>query len=382
MSQVPNRWFRTTLGEVLTLQRGFDITRSEQRPGSIPVVSSSGVISYHNEAASKGPGVVIGRKGTLGKVFYLEGDYWPHDTTLWVKDFKGNFPRFVYYFLKTINFLHLDVGSANPTLNRNHVHPLTVVWPPFEMQESIAHFLRVLDDKIAVNERIGSRSVELLQATWREIANRATEKVKFVDIASVDKGLSYKGAGLGSGAPLVNLANFSTDGRFDATKLKYYSGESKDRHWLQRGDVVVANTDLTQRREILGQPAIVNIDAARALFTHHVFAVRPHEGCEVDMLWLYCALRDPAFRERATSYAAGTTVAALSKDPILTYELPFPMRGERERWTTFGQRMLDMVSLRMRESVILAELRDTLLPKLMSGELRIKDAERAVEEAV
>ncbi len=95
-------FFDTSIGEQLILQRGFDITKKQQKPGDIPVVSSGGILSYHNEAKVKGPGVVLGRKGTLGTVFFIEEDYWPHDTSLWVKDFKDNNPRFVYYFFKSI----------------------------------------------------------------------------------------------------------------------------------------------------------------------------------------------------------------------------------------------------------------------------------------
>ena len=101
------------LGDVFTLQRGFDITKKEQSEGIYPIVSSSGVNSYHNKYKVKGPGVVIGRKGTLGTAFYLEGNYWPHDTSLCIKDFKGNNPKFIYYFLKALSLEKLDTGSAN-----------------------------------------------------------------------------------------------------------------------------------------------------------------------------------------------------------------------------------------------------------------------------
>jgi len=91
-----NEWISTTIGEQVTLQRGFDITKAEQRAGSVPVISSGGLTSYHDTAAASGPGVVLGRKGVVGSVYYVAPDYWPHDTTLWVKDFHGNAPRFVY----------------------------------------------------------------------------------------------------------------------------------------------------------------------------------------------------------------------------------------------------------------------------------------------
>jgi len=130
-------WIETTIGDQATLQRGIDITKAEQRDGNVPVVSSGGISSYHDTAAVEGPGVILGRKGVVGSVFYVEVDYWPHDTSLWVKDFHGNHPRFVYYFFKSVaaQIARMDVGSANPTLNRNHVHPIRVSWPLFAREE-------------------------------------------------------------------------------------------------------------------------------------------------------------------------------------------------------------------------------------------------------
>src|SRR5215210_7386210 len=150
-----SEWLDTTIGEQATLQRGIDITKTEQRNGEVPVVSSGGIASYHDVAQAQGPGVVSGRKGVVGSVYYVKSDYWPHDTTLWVKDFHGNEPRFVYYFFKqmALRIAGMDVGSANPTLNRNHVHPIEVSWPPLAEQRAIAHLLGTLDDKIELNRR-------------------------------------------------------------------------------------------------------------------------------------------------------------------------------------------------------------------------------------
>src|SRR3984893_12486934 len=124
-------WIDTTIGDQVVLQRGIDITRAAQRVGVITVISSGDVSSYHDTPGASGPGVVLGRKGVVGSVYYVSSDYWPHDTTLWVKDFHGNDPRFVYYFFKWMapRIATMDVGSANPTLNRNHVHPIEILWP-------------------------------------------------------------------------------------------------------------------------------------------------------------------------------------------------------------------------------------------------------------
>ena len=141
-------WQTIPLGEVLTFQRGFDITKEEQREGPYPVISSSGTKSTHAEFKVRGPGVIIGRKGSLGTVFYSDRDYWPHDTTLWIKDFHGNVPRFAYYFLQTMGFERLDAGASNPSLNRNHIHTIPVRWPPVPVQRRIAGILSAYDGLI------------------------------------------------------------------------------------------------------------------------------------------------------------------------------------------------------------------------------------------
>lgn len=154
-------WQKSTIGDQLTLQRGFDITKAQQRPGRVPVVSSSGHKSSHDTAKVTSPGVVLGRKGQVGTIFFLKEDFWPHDTTLWVKDFKGNDRRFVYFFFRSMRrvLIALDHGTANPTLNRNHVHPIRVAWPPLPEQRAIARILGALDDKIELNREM-NRTLE------------------------------------------------------------------------------------------------------------------------------------------------------------------------------------------------------------------------------
>lgn len=163
------KWIDTNIGDQATLQRGIDITREQQRPGNVPVISSSGISSFHDTSAVKGPGVILGRKGVVGSVWYIEQDYWPHDTTLWVKDFHGNNPKFVYYFYKWLapTLVSMDVGSANPTLNRNHVHPIPVKWPPLKEQLRIAHILGGLDDKIELNRRMNETLEAMARALFK-----------------------------------------------------------------------------------------------------------------------------------------------------------------------------------------------------------------------
>jgi type I restriction enzyme S subunit len=172
-SQCGTGWTCTTIGTQLTLQRGFDITKQEQSNGQVPVVSSGGVRSFHNKSMAPAPGVVIGRKGTLGKVFYLEADFWPHDTTLWVKDFKGNHPKLVYYFFSSLDVKRLDSGTANPALNRNQVHPIVVNWPDVTQQATIVGRLDELSVETQRLESCYQQKLTALEALKKSLLHQA-----------------------------------------------------------------------------------------------------------------------------------------------------------------------------------------------------------------
>jgi type I restriction enzyme S subunit len=172
LGDVPEHWEVVRIGRKIQLQRGVDITKDEQNEGVVPVVSSGGVASFHDRAIASGPGVVVGRKGTAGAVYYVESDFWPHDTTLWVKEFRGNYPRFVFYKLSAMDLSSFDTGSANPTVNRNLVHPVMVSWPPIGEQHAISHYLDGETSRIdnlvasveAAIERVGEYRSALITA--------------------------------------------------------------------------------------------------------------------------------------------------------------------------------------------------------------------------
>ena len=143
-------WSETTLGDVLELKRGYDLPQRDRVPGDVPIVSSSGVTGSHSEAKADGPGVVTGRSGTIGEVFFIDTDFWPLNTTLYVRDFKGNDPRFVSYFLRTLDFLAYSDKAAVPGVNRNHLHQANILWPPLDEQKAIAHILGTLNTVFSI----------------------------------------------------------------------------------------------------------------------------------------------------------------------------------------------------------------------------------------
>jgi type I restriction enzyme S subunit len=116
--------------------------------GNIPVIGSTGIIGFHNVKTTNAPCVTIGRSGNIGKAFFFNHDCWAHNTVLYVNDFKDTYPKYAYYLLKSLDFSQYNVGSAVPTLNRNHIYPITIMLPPPLEQKSIAEVLTSLDDKI------------------------------------------------------------------------------------------------------------------------------------------------------------------------------------------------------------------------------------------
>jgi len=160
-------WKTLMLGEVVTLQRGFDLPTQKRRPGKVPVVSSSGISDYHAEVGVSGPGVVTGRYGTIGQVFFIERDYWPLNTTLWVKDFQGNDPKFISYLLRTLDFHSCSDKSSVPGVNRNDLHRIPVLLPPLPEQKRISHILGTLDDKIELNRRMNATLEAMARALFK-----------------------------------------------------------------------------------------------------------------------------------------------------------------------------------------------------------------------
>src|SRR5262249_52667137 len=130
--------------QVATLQRGFDLTAAEREPGPFPVITSSGKVRTHKEFRAKGPGVLTGRSGSVGRVHYVETDYWPHNTALFVKHFHGNHPRYIYYLVQWLDVASVSSGTGVPTLDRKQIHKLQIPNPPVERQRQIAGILDAL----------------------------------------------------------------------------------------------------------------------------------------------------------------------------------------------------------------------------------------------
>ena len=162
-------WQDLVLGDVMTLKRGHDLPEKNRQPGEVPVVSSSGITGRHNESKAEPPGVVTGRYGTLGEVFFLQEPYWPLNTALYVIDFKGNDPRFVAYLLRNTLRNYQSDKAAVPGVDRNVLHTLKIRTPGLKEQITIVGILSAYDDLIENNRRriaLLEESARLLYREW------------------------------------------------------------------------------------------------------------------------------------------------------------------------------------------------------------------------
>ena len=146
-------WKTSTIGEIAPLQRGYDLPTNNVISGTIPVVYSNGILRFHNEGKCQAPAIITGRSGTIGKFTYIDhGEYWPHNTSLWVTTFHKNYPRFVYYFFQNVGFEKYATGSGVPTLNRNDIHKHIESIPSNkEEQQAIASYFATLDSQISAS---------------------------------------------------------------------------------------------------------------------------------------------------------------------------------------------------------------------------------------
>lgn len=402
-------WRATTLGEVIELKRGYDLSSTQRTPGPIPIVSSSGPSGAHTEAMVRGPGVVTGRYGTIGQVFYVPSDFWPLNTTLYVRDFKGANPRFVAYFLKTLDFQAYTDKAAVPGINRNDVHRAEVLWPPVAVQEQIAHLLGSLDDKIDLNRRMA--------ATLEEMA-RALFKSWFVDFDPVrakaegrDPGLPAATAalfpdtfgedGLPAGwtkASLLDHARLISGGTPKTEEPSYWGGSilwASAKDVSQCADRFLTTTERTITPRGLEEsatrmvPALSTVVVARGATTgrHCVFGrdMAMNQTCYAlhseaqKPFWLACTFS--ALVDELVHGAHGSVFDTITTTTLQTAKIAHAGPEIISAFECTIQPVYERILSLVEEAATLRTLRDTLLPKLISGELRIKDANGAVEAA-
>ena len=403
-----------TLGNFIRLQRGHDLTASEQRPGSVPVMGSAGPNGTHSDAKAKGPGVVIGRSGaSMGKVHFSKVDYWPHNTCLYVTDFLGNNPRFAYYLLQTLDLAAFNSGSAQPSLNRNLIYSMPLRVPARREQDCIVELLRALDDRIALLRETNATLEAIAQALFKswfvdfdpvraKMEGRAPEGMDeataalFPDgfeeselglvpkgwrIGTLGEHTSYLSRGISpkyveDGGIIVINQKCIRDFSLDLSKARRHDPAQRkiDGRELKKGDILVNSTGVGTLGRVaqvlsLEQPVIVD---------SHVTVIRADES----LTWNYLGLSIMRRQAEIEGMGEGSTgQTELSRGKLAALKLLLPPIVVLQNFDDVVLPLRERFSANQTQAQILATLRDTLLPRLISGQLRLPEAEALLEEA-
>ena len=181
MGWIPKGWEVGSLDNMFELQRGFDLPKTKRTDGFYPLMAASGQDGTHDEYKVKGPGVITGRSGKLGIVSFVNADYWPLNTTLWVKNYNQSNPYHAYFFLQTLDLEKYNSGSAVPSLNRNNVHNLIQILPSNIVLDKFQEVIESSFAKIAENNT-GIETLAKLRDTL--LPNLMSGEIRIPDAAA------------------------------------------------------------------------------------------------------------------------------------------------------------------------------------------------------
>ena len=356
-------WKEVRLGDILNFRRGHDLPHSAMKPGNIPVAGSNGVIGYHDTATPIKPILTIGRSGNVGKPYFYE-EAWAHNTTLYVDDFKGNDPKFLYYLCQTMPFANFGGGSAVPTLNRNHIHPLETKIPvKVEDQRRIASILSSLDRKIELNNKINADLEEMAQAIFK---NWFVDFEPFKDGKFVDSELGMIPEGWKVGC-LGDIAEI-TSGKRPPKKSK---DKTKELFipLIGASDIMGFTSDVLYERPILvigrvGTHGVVQRFQEKCWPSDNTLVIESRYYNYVYQLL------------KGIDYSAinrGSTQPLITQTDVKNTDVIIAPENVLKEYESITSTLFSKHRANIKENSRLSLLRDTLLPRLMSGEIEVPE---------
>ena len=411
-----SEWIESTLGEFVRLQRGHDLTASEQQPGSVPIMGSAGPNGTHNEALAKGPGVVIGRSGaSAGRVHFTEVDYWPHNTCLYVTDFLGNNPRFAYYLLQTLDLAAFNSGSAQPSLNRNFLYSIPLKIPRPVEQYGIVDVLKSLDDRITLLRETNATLEAIAQALFKswfvdfdpvraKMEGRTPEGMDEATAALFPDGFETSELGevprgwrvMPVGDAIEAVGGATPDTKNEAfweppvhcwTSPKDLSGiaapvlldterKVSDQGLAKIGSgLLPSGTLLMSSRAPIGYLALAQVPLA---INQGYIAMLPGGLLPPLYMYFWCRHNMDNIKGRAN----GSTFMEISKKAFRPIPVLVPTNDLVTAFTATTEALFARLTANEHQAQTLSTLRDTLLPRLISGQLRLPEAQAAVEGAL
>ena len=302
--------------------------------------------------------------------------------------------EFLFYNLsyKKKRITNLDIGAAQPSIKVGNLLNIEINLPRLPEQKAIAKVLTAFDDKIELLQAQNKTLETMAQTIFKEWFGKHQKEssppngwrtFSLSELVDTINGYSYKGKELveESNEALVTLKSFDRNGGFQTRGFKPFKGLPKTQHEVKIGDLVVAHTDLTQDAEVLGNPAFIfdNGGFEKMYITMDLVKVISKND-NIGSSFLYYLMKDRYFKGHCVGYSNGTTVLHLSKKAIPEYELYLPENFDLiKKFTKIANDTTNKISLNKDAIKALTKTRDTLLPKLMSGQVRVNNLKQTAD---
>ena len=378
--------FKKRLGDIVNFKRGYDLPSYNRVDGPYPIVSSSGISGFHSEYKAEGEGLITGRYGTLGEMYYVDERYWPHNTALYVTDFKGNHPKYVYFLLKCLGNLKTSDKSTVPGINRNDLHEIFVPYIDIEFQKPIANSLSIIDSKIELNNRINTE-LEAMAKTlydywfvqfdfpdaigkpyktsggkmvWNEALKREVpmgwEDGELSEIANITMGQSPPGQSFNDKKEGVIFYQGSTDfGTRFPTIRKYTTQPTR---FAKKGDILLS---------VRAPVGTLNISKENCCIGRGLAALNSADNCIAFLFGVMINLKQIFDRRNVN----GTTFGSITKDDLSSLVILRPKKEILKKYNALINSTFQKQNTIEFENQKLTELRDWLLPLLMNGQLKV-----------
>jgi type I restriction enzyme S subunit len=357
--------------EVATLKRGYDLPIQNRMDGDIPIYAANGQNGTHNEVKILGPGVVTGRSGTIGKVHYVEGDYWPLNTALYVTDFHGNHPKWVYYMLQAFKLERFVEGAGVPTLNRNLFHSEEIPLPPLPEQKRIAAILDKADSLRRKNQQAIQLADQFLRAVFLDMfgeffSDEGYQSARKRPISELTTYIDYRGKTpekSETGVPLITAKNVKKG--FISEEPREFIPESNYESWMTRGQPV-ENDVLFTTEAPLGNVALLG-KYEKVAVGQRLVSLRSKGELTQEYL-LYCLL-NPYIQNLIDQKSSGSTVKGIRTKELYQIELPIPKIDKQKNFSTIYKKILGINHKNAFSNFSGENLFSSLSQKAFSGKL-------------
>lgn len=368
------------------LKEVIEFKNGKKRPnedGNIPIYGGNGILGYTNKSNSQQNSIIIGRVGAYcGCVYKNDNECWVSDNAIVGYAKENNSYLYLYYCLKSLNLNNLHIGSGHPLMTQDILNNIKIKIPHYNIQLKIGKILENIDKKIELNNQINDNLLKLNNQLYEEYfinnINENADEINLKDLINVVNGYSYKGSELTdeSEVGLATIKNFERKGGFKEDGFKPLNPQKiKENQIVEKNDILVACTDLTQQADIIGNAVLLlgKAEYEKVIISMDLVKIIPKEN--IDKYVIFSILNSREFKNFALGYKSGTTVLHLNKKCFDDFIIRIPANDKLDIFSKMVKTNYEKISNILEENRRLEKLRDALLPKLMNGEIDLDKIE-------